>query len=79
MDRLRFPAEVELHSEAPARLIRARSLRWLRVALTATASVAFVLMALLDERPLIMLVGLAPLALIAGEAVWHVLASLDRR
>ncbi len=46
--------------------------------ITAAAVIALVLMAILDERPLVMLVGLAPLILIAGEAVWHILAGLER-
>ena len=54
-----------------ARLAGLRSPRWLRIILTATAVLAFALLALLDERPRLMLFGLAPLALIAGEAIWH--------
>lgn len=79
MDRFQYPAHVAPHSEAPAALVQGRSLRWLRVALTAAAAAAFILMALFDERPLLMLVGLSPLALIACEAVWHALAALERR
>jgi predicted tellurium resistance membrane protein TerC len=35
------------------------------------AVLLFVLAALLDERPVLMLIGLAPLALIGAEIVWH--------
>ena len=79
MDRFQYPAQVAQHDEAPAALAPVSSLRWVRVALTAAAAAGFVLMALLDERPLLMLVGLSPLALIACEAVWHALAALERR
>ena len=51
-------------------------LPWLRVALTAAIGVAFLAMALFDERPLVMLIGLAPLALLATETMWHALAGL---
>ena len=51
----------------------------IRIVLTALAVLVFVLAALLDERPQLMLVGLAPLALIAGEAVWHLLGLASRR
>jgi hypothetical protein len=79
MDRFQYPAQVARHDAVPPARVRARSLRWLRGALTAAAAAGFVLMALFDERPLVMLVGLAPLALIASEAVWHALAGLDQR
>ena len=42
-----------------------------RAALAAKAVLVFVLMAFLHEEPLTMLVGFAPLALIAAEAAWH--------
>jgi hypothetical protein len=58
------------HSETP--VVRSRP-RWIRITLTAASVLLFVLAALLDERPQLMLVGLAPLALIAAEAVWHLL------
>jgi hypothetical protein len=65
-------------SKAAAPRARLRP-RWIRIGLTATAALAFVLAALLDERPQLMLLGLAPLALIAAEAVWHLLAALERK
>jgi hypothetical protein len=45
--------------------------RWARIILTAMSLVLFVVAALLDERPQLMLVGLAPLAIIGAELVWH--------
>ena len=51
--------------------------RWIRIILTAMAVLFFVLAALLDERPQLMLIGLAPLALLAAEVVWHLLKSID--
>ena len=59
------------HSDAA--FVRRRPWRWIRITLTAASVLLFVLAALLDERPQLMLVGLAPLALIAAEAVWHLL------
>ncbi len=73
MERFQSPPGLEV--PAPERAIVARPLR---ITLTAAAATALVLMAILDERPLVMLVGLAPLILIAGEAVWHLLAGLER-
>ncbi len=73
MERLQSPPGLEV--PAAERAIVARPLR---ITLTAAAVIALVLMAILDERPLVMLVGLAPLILIAGEAVWHLLAGLER-
>ena len=59
------------HSDAA--FVRLRPWRWIRITLTAASVLLFLLAALLDERPQLMLVGLAPLALIAAEAVWHLL------
>jgi hypothetical protein len=75
MERLQYPPEFEVSAPERATVARRRSLR---IALTGAAALGLVLMALLDERPLVMLVGLAPLILIAGEAVWHILAGLER-
>jgi hypothetical protein len=58
-------------SKAAAPRARLRP-RWLRIILTAMAVLLFVIAALLDERPVLMLVGLAPLALIGAEIVWHI-------
>lgn len=67
-------------SKAPAPRARLRPRpRWIRIGLTAMAALVFVLAALLDERPQMMLVGLAPLALLAAEAVWHLLGGGERR
>jgi DMSO reductase anchor subunit len=79
MERLQYPPELEVPAAERAIVAGQGSLRWLRIALTAAAVMGLVLMAILDERPLVMLVGLAPLILIAGEAVWYALRSLDRR
>jgi hypothetical protein len=79
MERLQYPAELEVPAAERTIVAGQSALRWLRIGLTAAAVLGFVLMAILDERPLVMLVGLAPLILIAGEAVWHLLACLDRR
>jgi hypothetical protein len=68
LEHTRAPA---VSSGVTAPLARPRSLRRIRVVLTATAVLVFVLMALFDERSQLLLVGLAPLALIAPEAVWH--------
>lgn len=63
-------------SKAAAPRARLRP-RWIRISLTAMAALVFVVAALLDERPQLMLVGLAPLALLAAEVVWHLLKSID--
>jgi len=73
MERLQYPPELEV--PAAERAIVARPLR---ITITAAAVISLALMATLDERPLVMLVGVAPLILIAGEAVWHILAGLER-
>src|SRR5687767_12365013 len=67
------------NGNAMANPVYTRSLRWLRGALTAVTALMFLAMALVDERPLVMLAGFAPLALLAAEAVWHALAGLERR
>lgn len=51
--------------------------RLLRILVTASVVLAYLLMALLDERPLHMLVGGAPLALLAAETVWHLLDDIE--
>ena len=51
--------------------------RWIRILLTTAAALLFVLAALLDERPVLTLVGLAPLALIGAEMVWNLLRPDD--
>jgi hypothetical protein len=53
-----------------------RSPRAIRLALAVKAALVFALIALADERASAMLVALAPLALIAAEAVRH-LSGLD--
>ena len=53
--------------------------RWIRIILTAMSVLLFVLAVLLDERPQLMLVGLAPLALIGAELVWHLFDDHDGR
>jgi 4-amino-4-deoxy-L-arabinose transferase-like glycosyltransferase len=69
---LEHATEPAVGSGVETPLARSRPLWWwIRMVLTATAVVAFVLVALLDERPQIMLVGMAPLLLVAGEAVWR--------
>jgi hypothetical protein len=78
MERLQYPPELELRAAERAIVAGESSLRWLRITLTAAAVIGLVLMAIFDERPLVMLVGLAPLILIAGEAVWRILAGLER-
>jgi hypothetical protein len=68
----------ELAAGGKAAVPRARLRpRWIRIILTAMAVLVFVLAALLDERPQLMLIGLAPLALLAAEVVWHLLKSID--
>jgi DMSO reductase anchor subunit len=76
MERLQYPPDLEVPAAERAIVTGQSSLRCLRIALTAAAVVGLVLMAILDQRPLVMLVGLAPLILIAGEAVWHALGAL---
>jgi 4-hydroxybenzoate polyprenyltransferase len=78
MERLQYPPELEVPAAERAIVAGQSSLRWLRITLTAAVVVGLVLMAILDARPLVMLVGLAPLILIAGEALWHILAGLER-
>ena len=78
MERLQYPPELEVPARERAIVAGRSSLRWLRITLTAATVVGLALMAILDERPLVMLVGLAPLILIAGEAMWHALGGLDR-
>ena len=51
--------------------LRRRSFRWLRAALAASAVLAVAWIALAHDSPEVMLIGLAPLALIAAEAAWH--------
>jgi hypothetical protein len=73
-----FQHTEELAAGGKAALPRARLRpRWIRIILTAMAALLFVVAALLDERPQLMLVGLAPLALLAAEVVWHLLKSID--
>jgi DMSO reductase anchor subunit len=64
---------VKSADQSEAALVRLRPWRWIRITLTAASVLLFLLAALLDERPQLMLVGLAPLTLIAAEAVWHLL------
>jgi hypothetical protein len=78
-DRFQYPGKFEIPAHAGASIPRGRTLQWLRILLTAAAVAGFIVAALFDQQPLVMLVGLAPLALIAGEAVWHSLAGLYRR
>ena len=78
MERLQHPADLEVPAAERAIAAGETSLRWLRITLTAAAVIGLVLMAILDERPLVMLLGFAPLILIAGEALWHLLAGLER-
>ncbi len=79
MERLQYPADLEVPAAERASVAGESSLRWLRTTLTAAAVVGLVLMAIFDERPLVMLVGLAPLVFIAGEPVWHLLGDISRR
>jgi hypothetical protein len=73
-----FQHTEELAAGGKATVPRARLRpRWIRIILTAMAVLLFVLAALLDERPQLMLIGLAPLALLAAEVVWHLLKSID--
>jgi hypothetical protein len=46
----------------------------LKAALAATAALAVLSLALLGDDPLPMLVGMAPLALLAGESVWRLVS-----
>jgi hypothetical protein len=48
-----------------------RPMRGLRAVLAVKALLLVVLMALAHEHPEVMLVGLAPLALLAAELAWH--------
>lgn len=48
-----------------------RSLAWVRALLAFKALALIGLMALSHDQPEVMLVGLAPLALLAAEAAWH--------
>ena len=57
LEHLRLTAEA-----APNRLAGPRSLAWIRALLAVKALLIFALMALLHERPDVMLVGLAPTA-----------------
>jgi hypothetical protein len=61
------PAE---HSAAGP-LLTPQRVRRVRAVLAATAALAVVLIALLHDHPAVMLVGMAPLALIAAELAWH--------
>jgi len=69
--------EAAASGKAAAPRVRRLPWQWVRITLTAASVLLFVLAALLDERPQLMLVGLTPLALIAGEAVWHLLKDKD--
>ena len=53
--------------------LRRRSFRWLRAALAASAALTVAWVPFAHDSPEVMLVGLAPLALIAAEAAWHLL------
>ena len=72
----RHTEELAAGSKAATPRARLRP-RWIRITLTAGAGLFFVLAALLDERPQLMLVGLAPLALLAAEVVWHLFKGFD--
>ena len=50
---------------------------WVRVALAAAAGLLFVTMALAHDEPVVMLVGLAPLALLTVEGVWRLLDRIE--
>jgi hypothetical protein len=54
-------------------------MRWIRIVLATAAGLAFVGLALAHERPVVMLVGLAPLAMIAVEAVWRLFSDASDR
>ena len=63
---------VQLRDAAGAHRIPTRSgLRGIRAALAFSAALLVVSMGMLHEAPLVMLIGLAPLALIAAECAWH--------
>jgi hypothetical protein len=67
---------MELHSELLAepkslKLLPQIRAHWVRVALAAAAGLLFVTMALAHDEPVVMLVGLAPLALLTAEGVWR--------
>jgi len=46
-------------------------MRGIRAALAFSAALLVVSMGMLHEVPLVMLIGLAPMALIAAECAWH--------
>jgi hypothetical protein len=67
---LEYP-ETLSEQDVSAKPLRRRSFRWLRGALAASATLGVAWIALAHDSPEVMLVGLAPLALIAAEAAWH--------
>jgi hypothetical protein len=60
-------------SAAAKRRAQHAAFRAIRITLTAGSGLLFIGLALSHESPLQMLVGLAPLAMIAVEAVWRLL------
>ena len=50
---------------------------WIRIALATATGVLFLGLALTHTTPIVMFVGLAPLAVIAMEAVWRLFDTLD--
>lgn len=58
----------------PAAALGTRSyMQVLRALAAVSAAVLVCVLALLDERPLPMMVGFSPLALLASECAWHLL------
>jgi hypothetical protein len=60
-----------LAEQKSVRLLPRIRAHWVRVALAAAAGLLFVTMALTHGEPVVMLVGLAPLALLTVEGVWQ--------
>jgi hypothetical protein len=63
--------DTQREQHASSKPLRRRSFRWLRAVLAASAALAVAWIAFAHDSPGMMLVGLAPLALIAAEAAWH--------
>ena len=63
--------ELEAARARAERALKIKRWWWMQAALAAAAAAFVVTMGALEERPLVLLVGLAPLALLAAEAAWH--------
>ena len=69
----------QFRDAAGAHRMPTRSGMWaIRAALAFSAALLVVSMGMLHEEPLVMVIGLTPLALLAAECAWHVLGGALR-